>query len=128
MVSIYDSCIYPQELASPSIIGWVVSHFTSNNTLQKPEMQQNEQEYCIKAHLLDVYKQIFQGEVSSEDDLIAVYRTITMVFSSFSNAKKVNIKSSPPKEIAFFNASCIEVWILTAHLKFLSICRYFKKI
>ena len=88
----FDSCIYPKVIANPSFTEKVKGWFTSTNAYKLPELLNNEQQYCIKVHLHDVFEQIEQCQYSSEDDVHSVYSTIMRVHSSFLNAKKVNVR------------------------------------
>ena len=91
-VTVFDSCIYPKVIAKPSFTEIVKGWFTSTNAYKLPELLVNEQQYCIKVHLHNVFEQIEQCQYSSEDDVQLVYFTIIRVHSSFLNAKKVNAR------------------------------------
>ena len=110
-MTIYDSCIYPQELASSKLFSLTFwkNIVTSNNTLKMPQCLPDEQEFCIKTHLKDMCTQIEECKISNEADLNAVYQQIIMVHLSFSNAKIVNTVKSSPKEIMIFDRNCDQV-------------------
>ena len=105
----YDSCIYPQELAEQSIWGLFKSFITSSSTLKTPKLLQNEQQCCINAHLTGIYKIITQCQFSTEQDIMLAYKSIMAVFNSFQQAQKVNVSTTPPKKYAFFHDNCTQV-------------------
>lgn len=110
-MTVYDSCIYPQEFVSSSFFSLTFwkNVFTSNNTLKIPQHLPDEQEFCIKTHLKDICRQIEECKFSNEADLNAVYQQVIMVHHSFNNAKKVNTKVKSSREIAIFDRSCNQV-------------------
>lgn len=111
-MTIYDSCIYPQETSSPtffSLTFWK-NIVTPNNTLKVPQRLPDEQEFCIKTHLEDICRQLKECKFSNEADLNTVYQQVIMVHRSFNNAKiaNTNVKSSS-REITIFDRSCNQV-------------------
>ena len=106
-LTVYDSCIYPQELPDQSIWGFFKSFITSS--MKAPKLLQNEQQCCINAHLTGIYKSISQCQFSTEQDIMLAYKSIMTVFNSFHHAQKVNVSTTPPKKFAFFHEPCAQV-------------------
>ena len=107
-LTVYDSCIYPQELPDQSIWGFLKSFVTSS--IKAPKLLQNEQQCCINAHLTGIYKIIAQCQFSTERDIMLTYKSIMTVFNSFQQAQKVNVSITPPKKFAFFHEPCTQVF------------------
>ena len=108
-LTVYDSCIYPQELADQTILGYFMSFITSSSTMKPPKLLQNEQQCCINAHLTGIYKIIAQCQFSTEQDIMLAYKSIIAVFNSFEQARKVNVSTTLRKKIAFFHEPCAQV-------------------
>ena len=111
-MTVYDSCIYPQEQASDtsSYLTYWKNFLTSKTILKKPELLPNEQEFCIKTHLEEMCDRIRGCRFSNENDFNHVYQQIMMVHNSFDNAKKVNTNPKLiSKEVTIFDGSCTKV-------------------
>ena len=105
----FDSCIYPKVFTKRSFTEIVKGWFTPTNAYKLPELLENEQQYCIKVHLRNVFEQIEQCQYCSEDDVHSVYFTIMSVYSSFLNAKKINASALSNKRYQLLDGSCIQV-------------------
>ena len=118
-MTVYDSCIYPQEFVSSSFFSLTFwkEFVTSNNNLKIPQRLPNEQEFCIKTHLKDMCAQIEECKFSNEAELNALYHQVKMVYLSFSNAKKVctDVKLSN-RENAIFDKGCNQVHTFNSFL------------
>lgn len=111
-MTVYDSCIYPQEQASAasSYLTYCKDILTRKTTLKKPELLHSEQEFCISTHLIETCDRIKGCSFSSEGDFNHVYQQIIMVHDSFDNAKKVNTNVKLiSKEVTIFDGSCTKV-------------------
>ena len=111
-LTVFDCCIYPQILVGTLLVGYVKAFFNLAKEYKQPEQFGNEQQYCIKVHLHNVFEQIKQCRYTSEDDVHSVYFTIMRVYSSFLNAKKVNASQPSNRQYPLLGGSCIQVSIL----------------
>lgn len=119
-LTVFDSCIYPQVLVNPSLLGYLKGFFKSTKEYKPPEQFKNEQQYCITVHLHNVYEQIEQCRYSSETDVHSVYVTIMSVYSSFLNLKKVNASQLSNRQYPLLDGSCIQVNTLALLLTLLT--------
>ena len=94
--TVYDTCIHPQVSANFSVLGGLKAVFSFQNPLNyqlELTERSKELEYCANAHLSDVYRQLENCRLSSDDNVTEAYHTIMGVYDSLSKVQIANIQS-----------------------------------
>ena len=84
-VEIYDFCSYPQVSQNR-----ILSYIGVTYEFKKPNKSQ-ETEVCIQAYLSDEFLMLSNGEMTSNDVVLSVYKKINRVFQSLKNSKIIDL-------------------------------------
>ena len=81
--------------ANRSWYGDVMSLLALQNPSNKLELPKRtkELEYCVNAHLSDVYRQLENCQLSSDDDIAVAYNTLVRVYNCLVKVQITNVQS-----------------------------------